>query len=98
MTDRTCDRALHLDRETREDGRRRLLLIREQVEGILRMLDDESVYWADVLEQVKAVGRALDDVGDLVLGTHLRDHVVTAHQRGDAGRVAEELMGVLKYR
>jgi DNA-binding FrmR family transcriptional regulator len=34
----------------------------------------------------------------LVLRSHLRDHVVTAHERGDAGEIVEELMEVLKYR
>ena len=62
------------------------------------MLDGESVYCVDVLKQIKAVDGALDKVGDLVLRSHLKDHVVTAQQRGDAGTIVEELMAVLKYR
>lgn len=89
---------LHLAPATREDARRRLLSIRGHVEGILRMLENDSVYCVDVLKQVKAVDGALDKVGDLVLRSHLRDHVVTAHERGDAGEIVEELMEVLKYR
>lgn len=92
----TC--GLNLDSDTRTDARRRLLSIKGHVEGILRMLDDESVYCVDVLKQIKAVDGALDKVGDLVLRSHLKDHVVTAQQRGDAGRIVEELMEVLKYR
>ncbi len=90
--------ALHLDPKTREDARRRLLSIKGHVEGILRMLEDESVYCVDVLKQIKAVEGALDRVGDLVLRSHLRDHVVTAHERGDVDAIVEELMEVLKYR
>lgn len=96
--DRSCTQTLHLDPETRTDARRRLLSIKGHVEGILRMLDDESVYCVDVLKQIKAVDGALDKVGDLVLRSHLEDHVVTAGQRGDTGTIVEELMEVLKYR
>jgi DNA-binding FrmR family transcriptional regulator len=92
------DHALCLHSSTREDARRRLLSVRGHVEGILRMLEDESVYCVDILKQIKAVDGALDKVGELVLRSHLRDHVVTAHERGDDSAIVEELMEVLKYR
>ncbi len=68
------------------------------VEGILRMLEVESVYCVDALKQIKAVDGALDKVGELILRSHLRNHVVTAHERGDEGAIVEELMEALKYR
>ncbi len=89
---------LRLDPKTRDDTRRRLLSIKGHVEGILRMLEDETVYCVDALKQIKAVNGALDKVGSLVLRSHLRDHVVTAQQRGDVDEIVEELMEVLKYR
>ena len=89
---------LHLDPKTREDTRRRLLSIKGHVEGILRMLDDETVYCVHALKQIKAVNGALDKVGALVLRSHLRDHVVTAQERGDVDEIVDELMEVLKYR
>ena len=89
---------LHLDPSASENARRRLLSIRGHVEGILRMLEDDSIYCVDILKQIKAVNGALDKVGDLVLKSHLKDHVVTAHERGDVGDIVEELMEVLKYR
>jgi DNA-binding FrmR family transcriptional regulator len=89
---------LHLEPTAREDARRRLLSVRGHVEGILRMLEDESVYCVDVLKQIKAVDGALDKVGELVMRSHLRHHVVTAHERGDDSAIVEELMEVLKYR
>lgn len=89
---------LKLDSQTREDARRRLQSIKGHVEGILRMLEDERVYCVDALKQIKAVNGALDKVGGLVLRSHLRDHVVTAHQRGDTDEIVDELMEVLKYR
>jgi DNA-binding FrmR family transcriptional regulator len=89
---------LRLDPTTREDARRRLLSIKGHVEGILRMLEDETLYCVDALKQIKAVNGALEKVAGLVLKSHLRDHVVTAQQRGDVDEIVEELMEVLKYR
>lgn len=89
---------LHLDPAAREDARRRLLSVKGHVEGILRMLEDDSVYCVDVLKQIKAVDGALDKVGELVMRSHLTNHVVTAHERGDDSAIIEELMEVLKYR
>lgn len=89
---------LHLDPAAREDARRRLLSVKGHVEGILRMLEDDSIYCVDVLKQIKAVDGALDKVGELVLRSHLSNHVVTAHERGDDSAIIEELMEVLKYR
>lgn len=90
--------SLRLDAGVREDARRRLLSVKGHVEGVLRMLEHEEVYCVDVLKQVKAINGALIKVGDLVLRSHLRDHVVTAQQRGDTEQIISELMEVLKYR
>jgi CsoR family transcriptional regulator, copper-sensing transcriptional repressor len=93
-----CGRGLKLDPKTREEARRRLLSVRGHVEGVMRMLEDESIYCVDALKQIKAISGALDKVGALVLQSHLRDHVVTAAGRGDADAIVEELLEVLKYR
>lgn len=90
--------ALRLDARTRDEAGRRLRSIKGHVEGILRMLEDESVYCVDVLKQVKAVDGALKKVGQIVLRSHLHDHVATAATRGDTEAIVEELMEVLKYR
>jgi DNA-binding FrmR family transcriptional regulator len=93
-----CGGGLRLDPAVREDARRRLLSVRGHVEGILRMLEDDSVYCPDVLKQVKAVHGALDKVGAMVLRSHLLRHVVTAVERGDEDRIVSELLELLKYR
>lgn len=98
MNEDSPHHGLHVASTTRTDARRRLLSIKGHVEGILRMLDDESVYCVDILKQIKAVEGGLEKVGDLVLRSHLKDHVVTAHERGDSGEIVDELMEVLKYR
>ena len=97
MSDPACH-GLRLDPATRKSARRRLLSIKGHVEGVLRMCEDETVYCVDVLKQIKAVQGALDKVGGLVLQSHLRDHVVSAAQRGDTDAIVAELMEVLKYR
>ena len=98
MSEAYCANGLRLDPTTREEARRRLLSIRGHVEGISRMLEDESIYCVDALKQIKAVQGALDKVGVLVLKSHLKDHVVTAAQRGDTDEIVAALMEALKYR
>jgi DNA-binding FrmR family transcriptional regulator len=92
------EHGLRLDAATREEARRRLLSIKGHVEGVMRMLEDDTVYCVDALKQIKAVNGALDKVGALVLQSHLKDHVVNAAVRGDADQIVTELMEVLKYR
>ena len=89
---------LHLDDATRKDASLRLKSAKGHLEGILRMLDDESVYCVDVLKQVKAVQGALSKVNSSVLRSHIRDHVATAAQRGDTDDIVDELMEALKYK
>lgn len=91
------EHTLHLDPKVREDARRRLLSTKGHVEGILKMLEGEP-YCVDVLKQIKAVQGALDKVGEMVLQSHLKHHVVTSQARGDADELVAELMEVLKYR
>lgn len=89
---------LHLDDAARQDAKKRLASVRGHVDGVMRMLDDDSVYCVDALKQLKAISGALDKVGTLVLQSHLRHHVVNAAQRGDADTIVDELMEVMKYR
>lgn len=90
-------RCLHLDDDTRADAILRLKSAKGHLEGILRMLEDPSVYCVNVLKQVKAVQGALSKVNEKVLQSHIRDHVATAAQRGDTDAIVEELMEALKY-
>ncbi|MFQ5488457.1 MAG: metal-sensitive transcriptional regulator [Gammaproteobacteria bacterium] len=96
--DSPCCQQLHLSPKSREEARRRLLSVKGHVEGIIRMLEDDSVYCVDVLRQVKAVDGALRKISGLVLRSHLKDHVVSAGQRGDTEEIVDELMEILKYR
>lgn len=93
----TLETCLHLDPVVRQDAIRRLRSAKGHLEGVLGMLDDESVYCVDVLKQVKAVQGALGKVSEGVLRAHIRDHVATAALRGDAEAIVSELMEALKY-
>ncbi|MGY2894185.1 DNA-binding FrmR family transcriptional regulator [Deinococcus sp. UYEF24] len=90
---------LHLcmPEDSRKRASRRLAIARGHVESIIRMLDDPQVYCVDVLRQIKAVQGALSGAGEVVLRGHLEAHVSTAHERGDAEELIEELMEALKY-
>ena len=93
-----AEHGMHLDPQTREESIRRLRSAKGHLEGVLRMLEDPSIYCVDVLKQIKAVQGALSKVNESVLRSHVRDHVATAAQRGDTETVVEELMEALKYR
>ena len=60
--------------------------------------DDRVSIRTGLLKQVKAVQGALSKINDSVLRAHIRDHVVTAAQRGDADHIVQELMEALKYK
>jgi DNA-binding FrmR family transcriptional regulator len=92
-----ADPCLHLDPATRLEAIRRLKGAYGHLAGVLRMLEDPDVYCVDVLKQLSAVQGALSKVSDKVLRAHVRDHVTTAAQRGDADKIVDELMEALKY-
>ena len=92
-----CD-YLALEPEVRRDALLRLRSVRGHVDGVLRMLERDDVYCVDALKQIKAVQGALTKTSDLVLRSHFKHHVVTAHQRGDEDAIVAELMEVLRYR
>ncbi|MGE0278008.1 MAG: metal-sensitive transcriptional regulator [Nitrospiraceae bacterium] len=89
---------LQLNPAVRTEAISRLRSVKGHVEGIIRMLETDSVYCVDVLKQIKAVDGAMIKIGDIILRSHLHDHVVTAEKRGDTNEIIEELMEILKYR
>lgn len=84
--------------ESRKRASRRLAIARGHLESIIRMLEDPHAYCPDVLRQIKAVQGALEGAGEVVLRGHLTAHVATAHERGDADELVDELMEALRYR
>lgn len=69
----------------------RLRKVEGQVRGLQRMVDEDT-YCIDVLTQVAAVTRALQNVAVLLLDEHLRHCVAGAVQAGDAEPDADALI------
>ena len=63
---------LHLDLETRKNAVLRLENVEEHLEGVLRLLGDESVCCVDAMKQLSAVQGALTKVTDIVLRSPLK--------------------------
>ena len=83
--------------ERRADHLRRLRKIEGQVRGIARMVEDDR-YCVDVLTQVSAATRALQQVALGLLDDHLRHCVLDAARSGTAEGQAklDELAGTLR--
>lgn len=77
--------------------RNRLNRMVGQLNGIGRMLD-ENRYCGDILIQIAAVEKALQNFGYVILGEHLHTCVVEDVQSGDLGSIDEalELMKKIK--
>lgn len=89
---------LCMPEETRNVVTRRLAIAKGHLESILQSLQKHDAYCVDVLRQIKAVQGALEKAGQITLESHLRAHVATAAERGDAEAIVEELMDALRYR
>ena len=73
---------MHGYADSKDDHLRRLRRIEGQVRGIARMIEDDK-YCIDVLTQVSAVTRALQNVALGLLEEHMGGCVVDAAKAGD---------------
>ena len=79
--------------DRRADHLRRLRKVEGQVRGIARMVDDDR-YCIDVLTQVSAVTRALQEVAVGLLDEHVR-HCVLDAARSDPVELGEQKLAEL---
>ena len=70
---------------------KRLRKIEGQVKGVQRMLEGRR-YCIDVLQQITAVRRALDEVSLQIMRGHINSCVSEAIRREDGAEKVEELM------
>ena len=70
------------DPETKRKLQARLKRVAGQIGGIERMVDDDR-YCVDVLLQIAAARAALDRVGKILLGSHVKTCVTDALRDGD---------------
>ena len=71
-----------MDAEHQRQVVNRLKSIEGHVRGIQRMVEEDA-YCIDIIRQVHAVQRALENVNGLILGQHLNTCVTTAIQGED---------------
>ncbi|MBI2469094.1 MAG: metal-sensitive transcriptional regulator [Candidatus Rokubacteria bacterium] len=86
-----------MTRADRATLRRRLRRIEGQIRGLQRMVEGDA-YCVDVLHQVAAARAALQEVGRLLLGSHVERCVVDAVRSGNRrarDRKVAELLEVL---
>ena len=76
--------------DDREALIKRLNRIEGQVRGVSRMVAEDA-YCIDVLTQIGAIKSAIDQVGILLLGDHIK-HCVTDSVRAGASAKVDELV------
>jgi DNA-binding FrmR family transcriptional regulator len=85
-----------MDDKVRKQVGHRLAIIRGQVEGLQRMVDEDA-YCVDVLTQLSAIHEALRGVGRQIVENHLRT-CVTEQLQGDGQQREQqyqELMDIM---
>ena len=80
-----------MDADTRADVLRRIAYARGHLDGIRRMIEDET-YCVDVLKQSYAVRRALEKAEARMLDGHLHHCVLEAIEGGEPEPVLAELV------
>ncbi|MBI3088607.1 MAG: metal-sensitive transcriptional regulator [Candidatus Omnitrophica bacterium] len=73
------------------DSLKRLRKVEGQIQGIQRMLATQR-YCIDVLQQITAARRALDEVSLQIMRGHINSCVSSAIRSGDGAEKVEELM------
>lgn len=80
-----------MNEETKRDVLPRLRKIEGQIRGIQRMIEKER-YCIDIINQVTAAQRALDQVGLRVMKHHIATCVTDAIKSDGGGSIIGELM------
>lgn len=73
------------------DGRAGAVLRLKSIEGHVRMIDEDDACCIDVINQIRAVQKALDRVAELTLKTHL-DHCVVRAVQSDHPAARERVL------
>ncbi len=81
--------------DLKKKAQRRLSLIKGQVNGLIKMVDEER-YCVDIITQSSAVKEALSGVEDLILENHLSTHVIEQMKSGKEKKVADEILKIYK--
>ncbi len=86
-----------IDERTKEVALSRLNKIEGQIRGLKGMVEAER-YCIDIMQQVNAARRALEQVALLVMKRHLKSCVSEAIQKDDsAGKIEEFMLSIDKF-
>jgi DNA-binding FrmR family transcriptional regulator len=80
----------------RRDVLNRLKTSRGHIDGIIRMVEDDT-YCPEVMKQLSAVQGSLERVSRLVLRNYLETCVASAMREGRVEEIVDELMEALRY-
>lgn len=84
-----------MNQDLKKRATRRLNLIKGQINGLAKMVDDER-YCVDIITQSSAIKEALSGVEDLILENHLSTHVLHQIRDGKEKKAIEEILKVYK--
>ncbi len=73
----------------------RLKIARGHLEKVISMVESDS-YCIDVMHQMQAVEKGLNETGNLILENHLKSCVADAISRGEKDQAIGEIMTVFK--
>lgn len=80
----------------KSDVLKRLKSIRGQVDGIMRMVDEDR-YCIDVLRQISAISAALERVSNIQLRNHFEHCYADAIRNGEDARAHAEIAELLGF-
>ncbi|MFH1830999.1 MAG: metal-sensitive transcriptional regulator [Pseudomonadota bacterium] len=76
---------------TKKDALKRLRRIEGQIKGLMKMIDDEK-YCIDLINQVNAMRRALEQVALIIMKRHVESCVAESIKCCDEGKKVDELI------
>ncbi len=79
-----------IDEKTKRAAERRLRLIKGQLEGVERMIENEK-YCIDIINQLWAVRNALEKVSVLIMKRHIESCVAESIQTGDERKKEQKI-------
>jgi len=80
---------------TKKLALRRLNIVRGQLGGLIKMVDDEK-YCVDIITQSSAIKEALSGVERLILENHLSTHVIYQMKSGGEKKAVAEILKLYK--
>ena len=82
-----------INEETKKAASRRLSLIKGQIAGIERMIDEQK-YCIDIINQLSAVRNALEKVSLIIMKRHIESCIISGAETTD-GKKQEQKMDEL---